>query len=119
MCELRLIFRLTPPPNQTPWWSNQFLTYVHRFDVVPHSANNGVDPITCLTKLKRAARAAGDAFGDVVPLSQICSFAHIIPQFGDTADVRFTPSNSAHYSTSFYLNCYFDKEFYYALTSTC
>ncbi|KIJ08531.1 hypothetical protein PAXINDRAFT_88737 [Paxillus involutus ATCC 200175] len=119
VCELRLIFRLTPPPNQTPWWSNQFLTYVHRFDVVPHSANDGVDPITHLTKLKRAARAAGDAFGDVVPLSQICSFAHIIPQFGDTADVRFTPSNSAHYSTSFYLNCYFDKEFYYALTSTC
>ncbi|KAI6034749.1 hypothetical protein BKA83DRAFT_4043508 [Pisolithus microcarpus] len=105
--EVRLIMRPRPPKGINVPWANRFLVYVRRFDVV------NVEPSTHLHVLKRAVRASGSYFGDVFPLDQISSFAHVVPRFGETADKRLTYMNSFHASQSFYLNRYFDKDFFY------
>ncbi|KAI5986321.1 hypothetical protein EDD15DRAFT_2174972 [Pisolithus albus] len=105
--EVRLIMRPRPPKGINVPWANRFLVYVRRFDVV------NVEPSTHLHVLKWAVRASGSYFGDVFPLDQISSFAHVVPRFGETADKRLTYMNSFHASQSFYLNRYFDKDFFY------
>ncbi|KIK10645.1 hypothetical protein PISMIDRAFT_20206 [Pisolithus microcarpus 441] len=105
--EVRLIMHPHPPKGINVPWANRFLVYVWRFDVV------NVEPSMHLHVLKRAVRASGSYFGDVFPLDQISSFAHVVPRFGETADKRLTYMNSFHASQSFYLNRYFDKDFFY------
>ncbi|KAG0708249.1 hypothetical protein DFH29DRAFT_979532 [Suillus ampliporus] len=46
---------------------------------------------------------------------QMCTFISIIPELGAAADARLTKETSAHYSSSFFLNKYFNKQLYYAL----
>ncbi|KAI6023110.1 hypothetical protein PISMIDRAFT_12620 [Pisolithus microcarpus 441] len=75
-----------------------------------------VDLATRLHVLKQATCASGEFLGDIFPLDQIKSYAHLIPRFGEAADNRFTSTNSFHSAQSFWLNSYFDKEFYYALS---
>lgn len=96
-------------------WDQRFLIYARRFDVVPQQRSQ-VDPVTGLCVLKQAKRASGMLLGDIFPLDQIRSYAHLVPRFGRTADPRLTSSNSSHFTQSFWLNSYFDKEFYYALS---
>ncbi|KAI6023675.1 hypothetical protein BKA83DRAFT_12174 [Pisolithus microcarpus] len=105
--EVRLIMHPHPPKGINVPWANRFLVYVWRFDVV------NVEPSMHLHVLKRAVRTSGSYFGDVFPLDQISSFAHVVPRFGETADKRLTYMNSFHASQSFYLNRYFDKDFFY------
>ena len=90
-------------------WTDRFITYVQRFDFVNKDA-------TQLHILKRAKRATGQRLGDVIPLSQVRAFAHLIPRFGPTADTRLTAYNSFEHSSEFYLNKYFDKNTYFALS---
>jgi hypothetical protein len=68
--------------------------------------------------LKRAMQSAGVPFGGILPLDQLCSFAHIVPRFGPVADPRLTEENSAHSAQVFFLNKYIDKEFYYAISNS-
>jgi hypothetical protein len=68
--------------------------------------------------LKRAMRSAGVPFGDILPLDQLRSFAHIVPRFGPVTDSRLTAENSAHSAQVFFLNKYIDKEFYYAISNS-
>lgn len=89
-------------------WADRFIVYVQRFDMV-------AGDITQLPILKRAKRVSDHRLGDVVPLSQVRAFAHLIPRFGLIADTRLTPYNSFEHSTEFYLNTYFDKNTYFAL----
>ena len=63
--------------------------------------------------LKRAEHVSGEYFGEVFPLDQLRSYVHIIPCFG--AD-HLMHLNSIHFSQSFFLNKYFDKEFFYAVS---
>ncbi|KAG1876220.1 hypothetical protein F4604DRAFT_1680422 [Suillus subluteus] len=119
VCELHLIFHLIPPHNIVPWWAKQFLVYAQCLDPIsPSDGTSTVDPITRMVTLKCATRTSGIAMGDIIPLNQIRSLAHIVPWFGALADPHLTSSNSSHYSTIFYLNSYIDKEFYYALHSS-
>lgn len=96
-------------------YDQRFLVYARRFDVVPQHRSQ-VDPATGLHVLKRATRTSGEALGDIFPLDQIRSYAHLVPRFGGTADVRLTSTNSLCSTQSFWLNSYFDKEFYYAIS---
>ena len=107
--QLRLIFRLLE--------SNTFAAYVQPFDIVPRSGPNNTCATTGMHVLKRAARANGERIGKVIPLTFIRSPAHLIPQFGCEAHPRLTRSSSYELSNEFWLNKYWSKEFYYALSS--
>ncbi|KAG2127501.1 hypothetical protein DEU56DRAFT_872775 [Suillus clintonianus] len=72
--------------------------------------------VTEMHILKRCKHANGAPVGDIVPLSQLRAFVHIIPQLGHAADAWLTKANSAHYHSSFFLNKYFDKQIYAALS---
>ncbi|KAG2352147.1 hypothetical protein BDR07DRAFT_1384718 [Suillus spraguei] len=63
-----------------------------------------IDPVTEMHILKRAKHANGAPVGDIVPLSQLRAFIHIIPQLGPVADVQLMKANSTHYHSSFFLN---------------
>ncbi|KAF8126203.1 hypothetical protein EV363DRAFT_1174760 [Boletus edulis] len=99
-------------------FSNQFLMYAQRFDIVPQG-NNEVECTTGLHVLKQATRCISGVtsiLGDVFPLDQLRSFAHVVPHFGRIADNRLTSSNCVEYSESFYLNKDFDKDFFYVIS---
>ena len=66
--------------------------------------------------LKRSVRAGGAPLGDIIPLSQLHSVADLIPRFGAKADSQLTKQTSLAYSAEFWLNKYFDKPTYFALT---
>ena len=77
-----------------------------------------IDPATKMHILKRAMYADGSPVGHVVPLRQLRAFISIIPRLGDAANARLTKATSMHYSDSFFLNKYFDKDFYDTLYYT-
>ena len=89
--------------------------YAQRLDIVPQGSNS-VERTTGLHVLKKATRASGSLLGEVFPVNQLRSYAHIVPRFGEKADGRLTSTNCVHYSQSFFLNKYFDKDFFYTLT---
>ena len=66
--------------------------------------------------LKKATRANGARIGDIVPLDQIRALVDLTPRFGSKANARLTSFSSMAYSTEFWLNKYFDKELFYALS---
>ncbi|KAH7918132.1 hypothetical protein BV22DRAFT_1051938, partial [Leucogyrophana mollusca] len=96
----------------------EVLMYVERFDVLPQSDGSQVDPPTQMHILRRARRSNGSPMGDVIPLKQIRSYINLIPRFGAAADARLTKTNAMGYSSAFYLNKYFDKEIFYAITGS-
>ncbi|KAI5980699.1 hypothetical protein EDD15DRAFT_2186749 [Pisolithus albus] len=112
--DVRLIMCPLSPKGVRLIWGDRFLVYVRRFDIVPQQQTS-VDWATGLHILKRATCVSGEFLGDVFPLDQIKSYAHLVPRFGEAADVRLTSMNSFHSTQSFWLNSYFDKDFYYTL----
>ena len=107
--QLRLIFR---PIN-----AEYFVAYVQCFNVTSHQENlDGVHPGTGMHLLRRATNSRGTRVGDVVPISHIRSAAHLIPNFGKEAHSRLTRQSSYEFSTDFWLNKYWSKEFYSALS---
>ena len=68
--------------------------------------------------LKRSVRTGGVPLGDIIPLSQLRVLADVTPRFGGKADPRLTKQTSLTYSAEFWLNKYFDKQTYFALTLT-
>jgi hypothetical protein len=123
--EICLISRIVPLPNQRlP--SDQFLTYVRRFDIVPQvnpsfsgSRFSGPYPeaLSSLYLVKRAKRTNNEFVGDILPVSQVRELVELIPRFGEKADRRFTKFNSLQTNIEFWLNKYFTKEAYLALDS--
>jgi hypothetical protein len=89
---------------------DKFLVYVQRFDIC------GEDNASQLRILKCSKRMNGQRKGDVIPLAQVRSFAHLIPWFGASADPHLTAFNSFEHSTEFYLNIYFEKDTYLSLS---
>ncbi|KAG0698406.1 hypothetical protein DFH29DRAFT_983887 [Suillus ampliporus] len=116
--EVHLVMQPLPPRGKTTPWAACFLTYVQRLDVVPQRRGSSLEHTTQMHILKRAVRSAGVPFGDILPLDQIRSFAHIVPRFGPVADSCLTAENSAHSAQVFFLNKYIDKEFYYAISNS-
>lgn len=90
-------------------WQDQYLCYVHSLKV------GAVHPAAGMHLLKRAKHGDGTPVGNIVPLKQMRAFISIIPELGAAADARLTKETSAHYSSSFFLNKYFNKQLYYAL----
>lgn len=109
VAQLRMIFRL---PR-----SDFFLAYVQHFSIVPQSNPTNVSPVTGMHLLKRVVRGNG-RIGEVIPLIRIRSPAHIIPNFGHKAHSRLTVASSYELSNDFWLNKYWTKELYYALSSS-
>jgi hypothetical protein len=103
--------------------TGQFLAYVRRYNVVPqrdpaNHTRQGMfpDPNTDLFLLKRAMRSNGEMAGDIIPLNQLRSLVDVAPRFGKKANPRLTNTNSLSFATEFWLNKYFDKELFYALS---
>ncbi|KAG6372365.1 hypothetical protein JVT61DRAFT_7805 [Boletus reticuloceps] len=59
---------------------------------------------------------SSSVMGDVFPLDQLRYYAHVVPRFGREADNHLMSSNCIEYSESFFLNKYFDKDFFYAVS---
>ncbi|KAI6017756.1 hypothetical protein BKA83DRAFT_4058994, partial [Pisolithus microcarpus] len=113
--DVHLIMCTVSPRGLWLVWDDRLLVYVQRFNMVPQQQAD-VDLATRLHVLKRATCASGEFLGDIFPLDQIKSYAHLVPCFGEATDNRFTSTNSFHSAQSFWLNSYFDKEFYYTLS---
>ncbi|KAG6373942.1 hypothetical protein JVT61DRAFT_6105 [Boletus reticuloceps] len=114
VAQVRMIFHPIPPNSTRPTWANRYLTYMQPFDI----QNNGaVDPTTHMHILKHKFRSAGIVKGDILPLDHICSYVHIVPKFGKQANSRLTSFNSLHFADTFYLNHYFDKDFFYVVST--
>ncbi|KAI5988871.1 hypothetical protein F5J12DRAFT_907673 [Pisolithus orientalis] len=79
-------------------WTDHFLVYIQHFDIAAED------------------RVNGQHLGNVILLSQVQAFAHLIPCFGQTADNQLMAYNSFKHSTEFYLNKYFNKNTYFALS---
>ncbi|KIJ63226.1 hypothetical protein HYDPIDRAFT_66475, partial [Hydnomerulius pinastri MD-312] len=116
VAELQLVLRPLSPGRTASLWNDRFLAYVQRFDFVPQPNGGYLDRDTQLPVIRRVVRSNGRTLGDIIPLSQIRELVNIIPHFGAHAESQFTKSNSAHYSTTFFLNNYFTKDQYYALS---
>ena len=103
-----------------------FLTYIHPFKIIPQinwelsgsSTWKGLYPepsadmfmVTCVLD------ANSDLKGEIVPLECLCSLLQVTPVFGQAVDKKLTQETSLEYSSQFWINKYFDKELYYALT---
>lgn len=105
IAQLRLIFK--PISNLLP---DIFFAYVQRFTI------SSVDQDAGMHVLKRALRNTGERVGDVIPLFQIRSPAHIIPRFGQAASSRLCSSSSNELSSTFWLNKYWTKELFHSIS---
>lgn len=122
--QVQVIMRIIPS-RQAPFVMNDnqvYVAYVHRFDVVSqlHPLTQMMaqcpEPATSLYALKRARRADNSLLGDIIPLCQLRSLVSLIPRFGEKADPRFSKTNSLIYCNEYWLNKYFNKELFYALS---
>jgi hypothetical protein len=100
-----------------PLRSDLFLAYVQHFDIVRQSNSTNVNPVTGMHRLKWAVRGNEQCIGEVIPLTHICSPAHLVPNFGCEAHSHLTSLSNYELSNEFWLNKYWLKEFYYALSS--
>jgi len=101
--------RPIPKKNCHDQLYDRFLTYVEHFDVIQDNVETGM-PI-----LRRATRANGERLGDVIPISQLCSYINLIPRFGTVVDMCLMEFNSLEHSQEFFLNKYFNKNTMFAL----
>ncbi|KAL4063628.1 hypothetical protein V8B97DRAFT_1876514, partial [Scleroderma yunnanense] len=100
-----------------PVHSEQFMAYVQCFNIVPQQGTvNHVNPVMGMHLLQCAVRSDGSRIGDVIPIMQIWSPAHLIPNFSKEAHPCLTNGSSYKLSTDFWLNKYWSKEFYSALS---
>lgn len=107
--QLRMIFHLAH--------LDLFLMYVQHFNIVPQSNPTNVSPATGMHLLRQAVQGNGQCIGEVIPLTHIRSPAHLVPNFGREAHSRLTCLSSYKLSNVFWLNKYWMKDFYYALSS--
>ncbi|KAJ7582632.1 hypothetical protein C8J56DRAFT_894479 [Mycena floridula] len=68
--------------------------------------------ITGMYALQRAIRASDDRIGGIIPLGLLRMPVDVVPWFGAKADSRLTSDNSMESSKEFWLNKYWDKEYY-------
>ena len=108
VAQVRLIFCLLH--------SNIFLAYVQRLKATIPPSSNTVDSAVGMHLLKRAIWNNSAHVGEVIPLRYIRSPAHVIPRFGKEANSWLTIHTSYELSNEFWLNKYWNKEFFYALS---
>ncbi|KAI6027295.1 hypothetical protein PISMIDRAFT_92901, partial [Pisolithus microcarpus 441] len=108
IAQLRLVFCMLG--------TDQFLTYVQHFHIIPPAGHTMDATSSGLHVLKCAMRSNRERVGDVLPLSHIRSPVHLIPHFGKTANPCLTTHTSHEFSTKFWLNHYWNKHIYYCLS---
>ncbi|KAL4070606.1 hypothetical protein J3A83DRAFT_4372795 [Scleroderma citrinum] len=113
---VHLIMHPISPRGTVNPFANHFLMYAQQFNIVPQANGSVIEHTTGLHLLKRATHTSGSVLGEVFPLDQVRSYAHIVPHFDHTADNQLTTSNSIHFSQSFFLNKYFNKDFFYTIS---
>ena len=106
--QVRLIFRLLQ--------SATFLAYVQHFRVTTPPPSNTTDSAAGMPILKRVITNDGMPVGNIIPLHYIRSPAHVIPRFGKEANPRLVRHTCSDLSHEFWLNKFWNKEFYYALS---
>ncbi|KAG1895576.1 uncharacterized protein F5891DRAFT_1194098 [Suillus fuscotomentosus] len=112
IAQIRLIMRPIGKSGVQWSWKDQFLTYVQHFDL-----SNDRDPATRLYALKRAKRLNGNRMGDIIPVSQLRAPVQLVPRFGATADKRLSAYNSLEHAAEFWLNEFWDKSTFFALSA--
>ena len=105
--QVRLIFRLLR--------SATFLAYVQRFRVTTPPPSNTTDSAAGMPILKRVITNDGMRVGNIIPLHYIRSPAHVILHFGKEANPHLVRHMCSNLSHEFWLNKFWNKEFYYAL----
>ncbi|KAG6373163.1 hypothetical protein JVT61DRAFT_6780 [Boletus reticuloceps] len=114
VAQVHMIFCPIPPRGTHPVWASQFLACIQPFNIL---SNGNVDPATRMYTLKRSMRSRGtERVTDIIFLDKIRSYTHIIPKFGKEADCRLTLANVLHFADMFYLNHFFDKDFFFAIS---
>jgi len=96
--------------------SDSFFAYVHHFKIVPQSNSTNINSATGMYMLKWAVRGNGEHICEVIPLIHIHSPAHLILNFGHKAHSCLTNLSSYELSSEFWLNKFWSKEFYHALS---
>ncbi|KAF9040948.1 hypothetical protein BJ165DRAFT_1351051 [Panaeolus papilionaceus] len=124
VADLHLVFHLVLPKSRG-YVPDRFLVYVQPYviDPQPNPRNRRMkgdfpNSNTGLYLLKRNSpqQHTPSLSGNIIPLDQLCALVDIVPNFGGKADERLTCKNSLAYSCECWLNKYFDKELFYALT---
>ncbi|KAJ3742941.1 hypothetical protein DFH05DRAFT_1621065, partial [Lentinula detonsa] len=110
--------------------TEEFLVYCERFDVVnqppPPPQYNDIpcyqawkpfypDYASGCYILKKALRANGTPFGDIIPLPQFRAQVDVSPRLRGPADSRLSPMNVMAVGSDFLLNKYWEKELWYIL----
>ena len=99
-----------------PLHFDHFVTYVQCFDIVPQQGiPNNINSSMGMHLVRRATKPNGSRIGNVIPVTWIRSPAHLIPNFGKEAHACLTGESSYEFSTEFWLNKFWTKEFYYIL----
>ena len=93
-----------------------FFAYVQCFRVTTPLLSNTTDSAAGMHILKCVITNNGMRVGDIIPLHYIRSPAHVIPHFGKEANPRLAHHTCYDLSREFWLNRYWNKEFYYALS---
>ncbi|KAG2158271.1 uncharacterized protein EDB93DRAFT_1238045 [Suillus bovinus] len=99
ICELYLIVRPIARRGSRIKWRDQYLCYVQCLSIGP------IDPATGMHTLKHTKHADGSPVGNFILLNQLHAFTN----------AQLMKATSLHYSHSFFLNKYFDKEIYNAI----
>lgn len=100
-----------------PLSSEHFLAYVQHFNIVPQQgAVSSVHPGMGMHMLQWVVRSDGSRIGGVIPITQVQSPTHLIPNFGKEAHPCLTHENSYKVCSKFWLNKYWSKEFYFTLS---
>lgn len=111
IAELRVIFRpLLDSETSESSRDTDFLVYAQSFKVVGNLLRP--DPVTGCYALRRSLRTDGSRLGGVLPLGLLRMPVDVPPRFGPSADTRLTSKNSMEWSTEFWLNKFWDKEYY-------
>ena len=123
VAQLWVNLQVVPPKGHTQTISNIFFAYAPHLDTVPQlnpeiSSQAGSFPelTSSMFVLKKAIQAWGAPLRDTIPLSQLHTFADLIPRLSAKANPKLTKQTSIAYSTEFWPNKYFNKETYFALT---
>jgi hypothetical protein len=104
-----------PPGSRPIRGLESYISYIQRFDFVPQPSASGPTPDTTtgMYSLKRSIRSDGSRLGDVVPVTQFRVPISLEPRFGPEANSQLSKETSHEYTNEFWLNKYFDKDFYY------
>ncbi|KAJ4496908.1 hypothetical protein C8R41DRAFT_708635, partial [Lentinula lateritia] len=129
---VKIIFTVAQPRKPSPPvdGTHRFLAYCERLDVVNQPPppleyrslpgynawpSHFPDYSSGCFILKRARRADGTPFGDIIPVSQFRSLVDICPRYRSTPHTSLTRSSSQYHSDEFFLNKYFNKELFFTL----